>query len=294
MKKFILLLSLILLGTSSSFAWEMPSVFNLQVFKNNEAREVKKLLESQVKYANKTDFNKFISTYDKKYVNADGFNLDSYANLVKETWGTFDKIEYDIDIKNVAVCDGKAIAELTETSYAEIPVNENLNGELKSIANSVYYLQKTNDGWKVVSDSVLDETTTMLYGEAKNLDIKLTVPKQILADTEYTASLEFTPPAETIAIASITSEKVEYPQKQVKEVFRKMPEDNILERIFRANTDNVNEYIIASIGLTKADIQDMNIKLSLTGFGYTIKRVNIIPQNKYITIKEETKDAEST
>ena len=68
---------------------------------------------------------------------------------------------------------------------------------------------------------------------------------------------------------------------------------NILERIFRANTDNVNEYIIASIGLTKADIQDMNIKLSLTGFGYTIKRVNIIPQNKYITIKEETKDAES-
>ena len=66
-----------------------------------------------------------------------------------------------------------------------------------------------------------------------------------------------------------------------------MPEDNILERIFRSNTDNVNEYIIASIGLTRADVKDMNIRLSLTGFGYKIKRVNIIPQNKYITAKEE-------
>ena len=271
-----------------AYAWEMPSFFNLRITSNNDVKEVKKLLESQVKYANKTDFKNFISTYDKKYINADGFNLDSYANLVKETWNTYDKIEYGIDIKNVAVCEDKAIAELTETSYAEVPVNENLIGELKSIANSVYYLERTDDGWKVVSDSVLDETTSMLYGEAKNLDIKLTVPKQILADTEYTATLEFTPPAETIAIASITSEKVEYPQKQVQEVFRKMPEDNILERIFRANTDNVNEYIIASIGLTKADINDLSIKLSLTGFGYTIKRVNIIPQNKFITVKEES------
>ncbi len=287
MKRIVLLLSLILLSISPVYAREMPSLFSLQLFKPNEVKEVKKVLESQVEYANKTDFNNFISTYDKRYINADGFNLESYANLVKETWSTFNKIEYDINIKNVAVCDDKAIAEITETSYAEIPVNENLSGELNSIANSVYYLQKTKNGWKVISDLVLDETTTMLYGEAKNLEIKLTVPRQIMADTEYTASLEFTPPSETIAIASITSEKVEYPQKQVKEVFRKMPEDNILERIFRSNTDNVNEYIIASIGLTRADVKDMNIRLSLTGFGYKIKRVNIIPQNKYITAKEE-------
>ena len=292
MKRIVLILSLILVTAIPANAWEMPSFFNLRIT-NNEAKEVKKVLESQVKYANKTDFDKFISTYDSKYINADGFNLETYSNLVKDTWNTYDKIEYGIEIKNIAVCDDKAIAELTETSYAEIPVNETLTGELKSNANSVYYLQKTEDGWKVVSDSILDETTTMLYGEAKNLDIKLTVPKQILADTEYTASLEFIPPTETIAIASITSEKVEYPQKQMQEVFRKMPEDNILERIFRSNTDNVNEYIVASIGLTRADVTDLSIKLSLTGFGYTIKRVNVIPQNKYITLKEEPENAEN-
>ena len=70
-------------------------------------------------------------------------------------------------------------------------------------------------------------------------------------------------------------------------------EDNILERIFRSNTDNVNEYIVASIGLTRADVTDLSIKLSLTGFGYTIKRVNVIPQNKYITLKEEPENAEN-
>ena len=53
--------------------------------------------------------------------------------------------------------------------------------------------------------------------------------------------------------------------------------------MFTANSDNVNEYIIASIGLTKAAITDTSIKLSLTGFGYQITRVNVIPQNKFIT-----------
>ena len=57
-------------------------------------------------------------------------------------------------------------------------------------------------------------------------------------------------------------------------------EDNILERIFTSNNDNANEYVVASIGLTKTSVNDMNIKLSLTGFGYTKKRVNVISQKE--------------
>lgn len=48
-----------------------------------------------------------------------------------------------------------------------------------------------------------------------------------------------------------------------------------MERLFISNTDNVNEYIVASIGITKADISDLSIKFSLTGFGYQITRVNV-------------------
>ena len=40
---------------------------------------------------------------------------------------------------------------------------------------------------------------------------------------------------------------------------------------------NANEYVVASIGLTKTSVCDLSLKLSLTGFGYMIKRVNVIP-----------------
>ena len=117
----------------------------------------------------------------------------------------------------------------------------------------------------------------MLYGQAKDLNIQLTAPNEIEANKEYCATLEFVPPQNTIAIASIASDIVEYPQKPTQEVFRAMPEDNILERLFTSNTQNKNEYIVASIGLTQTAVCDLSLKLSLTGFGYTIKRVNVTP-----------------
>lgn len=292
MKRIILTISMALLIIQPSYAWDFNNVFHIKTI-DSEERAVKKVLNSQVKFANKTDFDKFISTYDKQYVNSDGFNLEVYSSLVKDIWKTYDSIKYGIKIKNISVEDDKAVAELTETSYAEIPVSEKYTGELKSESNSVYYLKKIDGEWKVVSDSVIDETTTMLYGEARNLDIKLTVPTQIPALTEYSAMLEFTPPKETYAIASIASDKVEYPQKPAKEVYRVLPEDNILERLFTSNGDNLNEYVIATIGLTKAAVEDLNLKLSLTGFGYAIKRVNVIPQNKLTTTDESKNNDQS-
>ena len=276
MKKIVIILTL-LLTMPSVFAGGSFDLVNLDIFKN-DTREIKSLLHSQVKYANKTNFDKFIATYDKNYTNADGFNLDTYSELVKDIWGTYDKIVYGIKIKSIDVKDDVAEVAVEETSSADIPVSAKMDGILRSESDSVYHLKKENGEWKVASDEVLKETTTMLYGEAKNLDIKLTAPEKINAGEEYTASLEFNPPANIIAIASIASDKVEYPQKQAKEVYRKFPEDNILERIFVSNSDNVNEYVVASIGLTRADVEDFNIKLSLTGFGYKIVRVNVVPK----------------
>ena len=279
MKKFLSVIVLLLFLTPSGFAEENAPLFNLSIFKD-DTREIKSLLNSQVRYANRTNFDKFIATYDKNYKNADGFDLETYATLVKDIWKTYDKIKYDIKIKDIAVKDDCATVKVEEYSYADIPVSEKMDGVLKSEADSIYYLKKIDGKWKVSSDSVITENTSMLYGDAIDLDIKLTAPKEIPANTEYTASLEFTPPEDTIAIASIASDKVEYPQKQAKEVFRKLPDDNILERLFISNSDNVNEYIVASIGLTKADITDLSIKLSLTGFGYQITRVNVVPAQK--------------
>lgn len=269
MKRLLLTLLTLSLLVQPCFAWDFG-------FKNNEEKAVERVLKSQVRYANKANFDKFISTYDPQYINGDGFNLDVYSSLVKDIWKTFDNIKYGIDIKKIEIDGNKAIVELVETSFAEIEMTKAYEGELKSYANTIYNLEKKPDGWKVISDRVLDETTSMLYGSAKDLDIKLTVPDSIESNKDYTATLEFTPPKETIAIASLAADIVEYPQKKTEEVFRALPEDNILERIFTSNSKNVNEYIVASIGLTKTSVCDLDIRLSLTGFGYTIKRVNVI------------------
>lgn len=273
-------------------AEEKQSFFDSDFF-NKDVRAVKKVLKSQVKYANKNDFDKFIATYDKDYKNADGFDLEVYSTLVKDLWDVYDNIKYGLEIKNVKINGSKAIAELIETSYAEISMSPSYFGELKSEAESVYYLEKDNLGvWKVVSDAVIDETTSMLYGDAMDLDIKLFVPTEIAPNTDYTATLEFIPPEGTVAVASIASDKVEYPQKQTKEVYRSLPEDNILERIFTSNNDNANEYIIASIGLTKPSVVNKGLQLDLTGFGYAIRRVNVLSKND-VMVKKEVEDVKS-
>jgi hypothetical protein len=285
MKKFLLTALLFILITPTGNA--DCKVFKSDIF-NNNIRGVKSTLNSQIKYANKNNFDKFISTYDTNYQNGDGYDLDIYKKLVKELWGNYDNIKYAIKIKDITFEeDGTAKVSLIETSQADIPVTKKMSGILKSEADSIYYLKKINGKWKVTSDKINDEVTSMLYGEAIDLDIKLSAPHEVTPGYEYTASLEFDPPKDTFAIASIAKDKVEYPQKQAKEVFRKLPDDHILERLFIANSDNANEYIIASIGLTKADIKDMSIKLSLTGFGYRIIRVNVVDKLPSEEKKEE-------
>ena len=285
MKKFLLSILLSIFLLPSGYA---ESKFLKSDLFNSNIRGVKSVLNSQIKYANKNNFDKFIATYDTNYKNGDGYDIDIYSKLVKELWENYDNIKYGIKIKDITFeDDGTAKVSLIETSSADIPVTKKMNGVLKSEADSIYYLKKINGKWKVTSDKINEEVTSMLYGEAINLDIKLSAPQEVTPGYEYTATLEFDPPKDTFAIASIAKDKVEYPQKQAKEVFRKLPDDHILERLFVANSDNANEYIIASIGLTKADIKDMSIKLSLTGFGYQIIRVNVVDKLSKEELKED-------
>ena len=292
MKKIIILIGILLVAKIPCHAIASYDSIKQKIINAKDTRAVKSLLNSQVKYANREDFNKFINTYDTSYLNSDGLDYEQYSKLVTDIWNTYEGIKYGIKIKNIELKDKEAQVELTETSSADISVQNKMNGTLKSESKSIYKLKKINGKWKVVSDSVISEKTSMLYGEAIGLDIKLTAPNEIKAGTEYTASLEFETPKGVVSIASISSDKVEYPQKPTEEVFRKMPEDNILERLFTSNSENKNEYIIASIGLTKANVCDLSIQVSLVGFGYQVVRVNVLPQETLNNQSEVINDKE--
>lgn len=277
MKKVLATISILLiLFINPVYAFDFQGYIS-EYKAERENKSVERFFEKQANYANRTNFKKFISTYDDRYISADGFDKKVFSEMIKDIWTSYKDLEYKFNIKKITVQQDKAIAELVETSFAEISMTDVYKGELKSESDTIYYLERDKKGdWKIVKDEVLAESTSMLYGAAKGMDVKLVVPESIASNTDYLATLEFTPPKDTFAIASIAADKVEYPQKPTKEVFRVLPEDNILERFFTSNDEDVNEYVVASIGLTKTSIDDLSLNLKLTGFGYAIKRVNLI------------------
>ena len=290
MKRFLIILSIFLFAATPVWSVDFSDCFKFQFKESYYKQEVKDFVKSYVKTANKYDYDKLTSLYSEDYVNSDGFDSKLFFKLIKGTWETYSNIKYKFKIKNLTVNGDYATVEIEENSTATGIAPD--NGTLTSYANNVYYLKRFPDGWKIISDCILDEKTVLAYGVAKESIIDLNAPNQILAGTEYTASLTVIPPKNTLVIASIGREKVTHPQKPAKEVFRKLPEDFILERLFTANSDNVNEYAVASIGFTKADVHpDKKLSIKVSGLAYAMTRINVTPINKFIEAeKDEVKD----
>ncbi len=275
MKRFLFVLTLVLLLGNFNYADAASAG-------KSDVKAIKNILKSQIQAANKYSYPDFIKYFDFGYINSDGFGLDIYSKLVEDTWAAYSNIQYAQKVKNITVNGKDAIAEVIETANAQIESQYNLRGNLKSIANNVYFLKKTTNGWRIVSDIILTEDTYLAFGEMADHAPVLNIPYQIGANSNYTASLEYTPPKNTIAIASINQEKVSYPQETSKENYRKLPDDGILERFFTSNADGVNEYIVASIGLTRPEFENKDLQINVTGVAYVIKRINVIPENKFI------------
>ena len=93
-------------------------------------------------------------------------------------------------------------------------------------------------------------------------------------------------PKNAMAIASIGREEITFPQSKNEEVFRNFPNDNILERMFYANKNGKNKYNVASIGLSKSEVEGFGkLKVYLAGIAFILTRVNV---------ENEVQDAEKS
>ncbi len=301
MKKLLLILTILLLFCPESYAqsenialltkkgfFEKTSSFSL-----NSCEEVRKIVLAHNKYANEYNFEGLKSLYSDTYMNSDGLGKSVYFDLIKKTWESYPDIKYKLEITDIEVSGDTAAVQVKEEAVANTSsksgiVNE--KGLLESSSASVYYLEKIYDKWFITSDSIIFEKTSLRYGSAKNLDIELSAPGQISANTDYTVALKLENPKDSIVIASIGRENITYPQKIADEVFRKLPEEGILERMFKSNNKNINEYAVASFGITKAEIKNSSeIKIYVTGLGFVMSRVNVIPENKYVKVDKDEK-----
>lgn len=262
-------------------------------------KEVRNLLKKQLNYTNTYDLDGLKTLYTNNYYNADGFDKTMYFDLVKKTWDLYPDIKYTMSIDSVSIVGNTAIASVSESAQATTTekVDEiEIKGYLKSKSDSIYYLEKIGDNWFITSDNIISEETVLTYGEANDIKMELVVPQLVQAGKEYTASLNvFLPDKKMLTIGSIGQEKITYPHVNADELFRKLPESGILERVFKANKDNLNEYTVASIGITRARVnKNKEIKLMVTGLGYIITRTNVIPTKDFSKVKQQNGKKETT
>ena len=234
---------------------------------------------------NKQDFN----LYDNDFINTDGFTKNIYFKLIKDTWTTYPDISYTTEIKEIKVDGDTASGEVYETSLAtstEIAEGVKFFGELHSYSNGVYYFKKVNGKWLISGEKVYDEKSFLKYGDTRFIEMDLVSPKSVTPGEYYTASLKVDLPQNAVAVASIGRDEITYPQEQAEEKFRKLPDDNILERMFYANKNGKNEYNVASVGVSKSQaISADKIRIYLAGLAFIVTRVNM--ENETVNASED-------
>lgn len=237
-------------------------------------------------------YNKALSSHDVKevktfyaddYKSMDGFSLDEVSQMLEKTYEAYKNIKYKTKIISINANDEWALVQLKDKTSAKIYPTEikELKKEKmgKLSGKSIYniYLKNKNGSWKITSDEVLIEETSLKYGIANKLDMDLISPLKVKSGQEYDVSLKIDKPKDITALASITREEIAYPPADYQEKFRKIPEIGELERVVKANSKNLNEYAIASIGLTKVTINEAQTKarIEVLGMAYLMKRVNL-------------------
>lgn len=299
MKKISVLIFSALLLTSicpvqaGIVATQKAKIEQNRIYKINY-NDIKAVINQQTVYTNKYDLDGLSSLYAKDFTNSDGFNKEVYFKLIKETWETYPDIIYKTHINNIEFSDNYATVVVDETAIAtskETVGELSVIGELYSTSKCVYFLEKQGTKWVISSEKILDETSTLKYGNARYSKIELSAPKQIGANQDYTATLKVTAPKDSAVIASISKENIVYPQTKAEDAFRRLTGDNILERVFHSNSENVNEYTVASVGITRSEptYTPDEVRVYMGGLAFIMTRVNVVPKNKFVKIEDESK-----
>lgn len=246
--------------------------------------EITKIIEKQQKYANHKNYKKLKLLYTPDYSNFDGINLDDYIESIQKNWDMHSKLNYTTTINYISVNGDYATVQVTDTAVGETKDSyEKIKGKgvLNSISSGIYYFKKVNGDWKITSDMIFSEKTTLKYGSAIGMDITIEAPECVKAATQYDIKINAVPPEKSAVIASIVSEPIQYPQIKAKDIFRSVKQDGELQRVITANTDGKNEVAFASLAIAKAvEAEDKTMNVQVDGVAFVASRVNVIPLKK--------------
>ena len=249
-----------------------------KIFAGDAKKDITNLFKKVDNYALNKNIKKIKEFYSEDFVNNDGFDFDTFFKSAKDSLNGCNYKVIETKIQSISVNDDYAVAHVIENSEGEtLKPTDGIegNGLVLSSSEIYYYLQKKNRKWVITSMSVIDESTSILYGTAKNVYFSLNVPTQVKSGSEYLATLSFAPMKDMLVTASLTAEPIKYPYAKQKEVFKTVKGDGILERYLTANSQNYNEYVVATIGISNPKLIAENFSMNLSGSAFVFRRVNV-------------------
>ncbi len=297
MKKLLLIITLLFVFFINYpvMADDKFDLSNIGFHKKNNiepAVQIKQIFENYQKYCNTQELDKFLNLHDSSYRSADGYNIDSLKELAKESWKEYPDVKYsikvlsiDVNLDNATVITKERLSGTTNTTVEFVKGN----GYIDSESTAIYYLKRFSNEWKITSDFVISEKTSMRYGVAKYIPMNLDAPALVSPNEEYTAILKLNVPRSYLALISIANEPITYPLQKSTEVFRSLKASGIQERILRSNNNQKNENAVASIGIAKPDIKENDINVNIIGIAFLSSRVNVLNHKteKFIPLTEE-------
>ena len=255
-----------------------------------DIRQIKALFKKHGELANKHDVKGLYPLYSDNYINNDGFTKDAYFKSIESTWDSCNDLTYKTDILSIEVNGDHASVYVNETASGTLTEkldNLQVSGEIHSKSKGIYHLESINGEWYIASETALSDESSLVYGDARYMNIEIQAPAQVNAGDDYTASLKVDADDNTLIMASINSDPVVYPTKIPQNDLRMLPQSHILERVIRANHDNLNEYVVASMAISKVQpVGIENYKIYMAGLACVMKRVNVVPKNNFIKLEE--------
>ncbi len=302
MRKIILLLIMALTIAPSVFVQADASLISDRAYRSEQKREFKQnikqieeLFKIHNEFANAHDIKRLKPLYTDTYINSDGFNKDVYFKSIESTWESCEDLTYTTDIISVDINGNYASVQVEETATGTIMDSLDfmpVTGEIHSKSKGIYHLIKINDRWFISGETAISDESSLLYGDARFMNIEIQAPSQVNAGETYTTTLKIDADPSTFILGSIDHDVMTYPSSTPKNELRAIPQSQTLERLIKANTQNLNEYAVASLAISKVKLLDKdNFRIYMAGLACVMKRVNVVPKNNYIEIKEEKSES---
>lgn len=278
-RKFFLTILLL-----SIFSLAMPAVES----KSDQAKAkhpVAILLENFYDAWNLHDIDEVMSYYSKSFISGDGIDKDSYKKLTLKLWENYPDIQILNRKKSFRNQDQYSTATTVDYYIGETKLENpdfKQKGKINALSQGSWYFKKYGKDWKIESDDINFELTTVTYGSAKSLldanYVYFSAPEQVRSGQDYSATLYFAKEEDISVSAIVEKELIKFDEdKELPEEEYQNLASNKLERLFKANNSNYNELVSATALVYKGIVEP-----ELEGLLFISKRVNVLEKNKPI------------